>query len=241
MNTVSFFFWLIWSLSNATDVKVTLPVIQLHCSWHCFDVDIDRLGRGTSYRKSKLPKQPIDLWAYEASPFCKLAREVTDSSCNLHMLLQHKIGMVQPSSMVMRLVLLMLHVLSTVPAQVCFICSTLMNGSFCMCLPESSHVQTQCASDISFPRIPEKVKFLMPDCWFCNLVHRWQRSWTTVTSQQSALWGHHMPWVLACLDVAGICWARDTPCVSHSCTQQPKKAGANRQMGCLPGAIHWGK
>ena len=35
-----------------------------------------RINRGISYRKSKLPKKPIDLWAYEASPFCKLAREV---------------------------------------------------------------------------------------------------------------------------------------------------------------------
>ncbi|KAL3131916.1 hypothetical protein ABBQ38_007619 [Trebouxia sp. C0009 RCD-2024] len=37
---------------------------------------LPRINRGISYRKSKLPKNPIDLWAYEASPFCKLAREV---------------------------------------------------------------------------------------------------------------------------------------------------------------------
>lgn len=37
---------------------------------------LPRINRGISYRKSKLPKKPIDLWAYEASPFCKLAREV---------------------------------------------------------------------------------------------------------------------------------------------------------------------
>ncbi len=35
-----------------------------------------RINRGISYRKSNLPKKPVDLWAYEASPFCKLAREV---------------------------------------------------------------------------------------------------------------------------------------------------------------------
>lgn len=35
-----------------------------------------RGGRGTSYRKSNLPKEPIEIWGYEASPFVKLAREV---------------------------------------------------------------------------------------------------------------------------------------------------------------------
>ncbi|KAK9837611.1 hypothetical protein WJX74_001327 [Apatococcus lobatus] len=37
---------------------------------------LPRAGRGTSYRKSKLPKEPIEIWGYEASPFCKLTREV---------------------------------------------------------------------------------------------------------------------------------------------------------------------
>lgn len=37
---------------------------------------LPRINRGITYRKSRLPKKPIDLWAYEASPFCKLAREV---------------------------------------------------------------------------------------------------------------------------------------------------------------------
>lgn len=41
-----------------------------------------RINRGISYRKSKLPKKPVDLWAYEASPFCKLAREVI---CRIHL------------------------------------------------------------------------------------------------------------------------------------------------------------
>ncbi|KAK9816942.1 hypothetical protein WJX72_007242 [[Myrmecia] bisecta] len=35
-----------------------------------------RVGKGASYRRSKLPKKPIEIWAYEASPFCKQAREV---------------------------------------------------------------------------------------------------------------------------------------------------------------------
>lgn len=38
-----------------------------------------RGGKGSSYRKSNLPKEPIEIWGYEASPFVKLAREV--SSC----------------------------------------------------------------------------------------------------------------------------------------------------------------
>ena len=37
---------------------------------------LPRAGRGTSYRRSKLPKEPIEIWGYEASPFCKLTREV---------------------------------------------------------------------------------------------------------------------------------------------------------------------
>ncbi|CAN1277366.1 hypothetical protein LINPERPRIM_LOCUS16304, partial [Linum perenne] len=37
---------------------------------------IGRSGRGQSYRPSKLPPQPLEIWAYEGSPFCKLVREV---------------------------------------------------------------------------------------------------------------------------------------------------------------------
>ncbi len=36
-----------------------------------------RGGRGATYRKSNLPKEPIEIWGYEASPFVKLAREVS--------------------------------------------------------------------------------------------------------------------------------------------------------------------
>ena len=35
-----------------------------------------RGGKGATYRKSTLPKEPIEIWGYEASPFVKLAREV---------------------------------------------------------------------------------------------------------------------------------------------------------------------
>ncbi|KAI8563033.1 hypothetical protein RHMOL_Rhmol03G0081600 [Rhododendron molle] len=37
---------------------------------------IGRLGRGSSYTPSKLPPKPLEVWAYEASPFCKVVREV---------------------------------------------------------------------------------------------------------------------------------------------------------------------
>ncbi|KAL6858742.1 hypothetical protein ACP4OV_017744 [Aristida adscensionis] len=36
---------------------------------------LGRIGKGSSYRASKIPPQPIEIWAYEGSPFCKLARE----------------------------------------------------------------------------------------------------------------------------------------------------------------------
>ncbi|DBB00245.1 TPA: hypothetical protein ACH3X1_014074 [Trebouxia sp. C0004] len=36
---------------------------------------IPRLGAGSRYQQSKLPKQPLELWAYELSPFCKVVRE----------------------------------------------------------------------------------------------------------------------------------------------------------------------
>ncbi|PHT37430.1 hypothetical protein CQW23_21003 [Capsicum baccatum] len=37
---------------------------------------IGRLGKGSSYRPSKLPPKPLEIWAYEPSPFCKVVREV---------------------------------------------------------------------------------------------------------------------------------------------------------------------
>jgi hypothetical protein len=35
-----------------------------------------RGGKGATYSKSTLPKEPIEIWGYEASPFVKLVREV---------------------------------------------------------------------------------------------------------------------------------------------------------------------
>uniref|UniRef100_A0A5B7BR02 GST N-terminal domain-containing protein n=1 Tax=Davidia involucrata TaxID=16924 RepID=A0A5B7BR02_DAVIN len=37
---------------------------------------IGRMGKGSSYTSSKLPPKPLEIWAYEASPFCKVVREV---------------------------------------------------------------------------------------------------------------------------------------------------------------------
>ncbi|KAB1222577.1 hypothetical protein CJ030_MR2G004941 [Morella rubra] len=37
---------------------------------------IGRMGRGSSYAPSKMPPKPLEIWAYEGSPFCKLVREV---------------------------------------------------------------------------------------------------------------------------------------------------------------------
>ena len=34
-----------------------------------------RLGAGSTYRPASAPKQPLDLWSFEASPFCRIARE----------------------------------------------------------------------------------------------------------------------------------------------------------------------
>ncbi|KAK7355445.1 hypothetical protein VNO80_14701 [Phaseolus coccineus] len=37
---------------------------------------LSRIGKGTIYTPAKFPPKPLKLWAYEASPFCKLVREV---------------------------------------------------------------------------------------------------------------------------------------------------------------------
>jgi glutathione S-transferase len=34
-----------------------------------------RVGRGSSYRRAREPKAPLELWSFEASPFCRIARE----------------------------------------------------------------------------------------------------------------------------------------------------------------------
>ncbi|CDP15425.1 unnamed protein product [Coffea canephora] len=37
---------------------------------------IGRMGKGSSYTPSKMPLKPLEIWAYEASPFCKVVREI---------------------------------------------------------------------------------------------------------------------------------------------------------------------
>ncbi|KAL6145574.1 hypothetical protein ACLB2K_056260 [Fragaria x ananassa] len=37
---------------------------------------LGRLGKGSIYTPSRLPPKPLEVWAYEGSPFCKLVREV---------------------------------------------------------------------------------------------------------------------------------------------------------------------
>jgi len=34
-----------------------------------------RPGRGIYYRKARAPERPLELWSFEASPFCRIARE----------------------------------------------------------------------------------------------------------------------------------------------------------------------
>jgi glutathione S-transferase len=36
---------------------------------------IGRMGKGSAYTPAKLPPQPLEIWAYEPSPFCKVVRE----------------------------------------------------------------------------------------------------------------------------------------------------------------------
>lgn len=46
---------------------VTLAGSALASGW--------RIGRGERYRRARQPAQPLELWSFEASPFCRLARE----------------------------------------------------------------------------------------------------------------------------------------------------------------------
>ena len=40
-----------------------------------FAASAARIGSGTSYRPSNPPDKPLELWSFEASPFCRIARE----------------------------------------------------------------------------------------------------------------------------------------------------------------------
>jgi glutathione S-transferase len=54
-----------------------------------------RAGRGTWYRKARAPEKPLELWSFEASPFCRIAREAL---CTLELPYRlHNVGKGSPS------------------------------------------------------------------------------------------------------------------------------------------------
>ena len=54
-----------------------------------------RLGAGVSYRPSKPPAKPLELWSFEASPYCRIAREAL---CELEIpYLLHNVAKGSPS------------------------------------------------------------------------------------------------------------------------------------------------
>ena len=53
-----------WSLSLG---PLTLATSGLASAW--------RFGRGERYRRARAPEKPLELWSFEASPFCRIVRE----------------------------------------------------------------------------------------------------------------------------------------------------------------------
>ena len=54
-----------------------------------------RLGAGVRYRPARAPEQPLELWSFEASPFCRIAREAL---CELELpYLLHNVAKGSPS------------------------------------------------------------------------------------------------------------------------------------------------
>ena len=55
----------------------------------------DRLGLGQGYRRARAPKRPLELYSFEISPFCRIAREAL---CELEIpYLLHNVGKKSPS------------------------------------------------------------------------------------------------------------------------------------------------
>ncbi len=54
-----------------------------------------RPGRGIHYRRARAPESPLELWSFEASPYCRMVRE-TLSELEIPYLL-HNVGKVSPS------------------------------------------------------------------------------------------------------------------------------------------------
>jgi glutathione S-transferase len=54
-----------------------------------------RVGRGVRYQPSQRPELPLELWSFEASPYCRIAREAL---CELELTyLLHNVGKLSPS------------------------------------------------------------------------------------------------------------------------------------------------
>jgi glutathione S-transferase len=54
-----------------------------------------RLGRGRAYRPARAPRKPLELYSFEISPFCRIAREAL---CELEIpYLLHNVGKKSPS------------------------------------------------------------------------------------------------------------------------------------------------
>lgn len=54
-----------------------------------------RAGRGSYYRKARAPERPLELWSFEASPYCRIARETL---CSLELPYRlHNVGKGSPS------------------------------------------------------------------------------------------------------------------------------------------------
>ena len=54
-----------------------------------------RLGLGQGYRRARAPKQPLELYSFEISPYCRIAREAL---CTLEIpYLLHNVGKNSPS------------------------------------------------------------------------------------------------------------------------------------------------
>lgn len=55
---------------------------------------IARLGKGMRYRPARAPEKPLELWSFEASPYCRIAREAL---CELELpYLLHNVGKGSP-------------------------------------------------------------------------------------------------------------------------------------------------
>jgi glutathione S-transferase len=66
---------------------LTFATVALASAW--------RPGRGGRYRAARAPERPLELWSFEASPFCRIVREAL---CSLEIpYLLHNVGKGSPS------------------------------------------------------------------------------------------------------------------------------------------------